>query len=337
MSRAAGVHLGSVLGAAVAAILVTAEGDRSAAAQTPPSQPPVQAPGPAATPQVAQPQPGTAPVPAAPPPPPPFAPAPPPGYPPPAVHGGAPPQAPPGGYPPAYPPPPPGANYPPPAPGYGYGYGYGAPGYGAYPPPRAPAPPPESMPGYHRHDGFFLRLALGLGVFVDHERPENYDVFPSTRLSNAAVPLEIALGGAVSNGLLLGGVLLFNGVGSPKFDNGGEGSPWQGSSGVTHSSLGVYVDDYPMAASGFHFGGLVALSGLGKSGDRVGGNDPATGGFSIAAHGGYEWWVGADWGMGVMGRILFSELTSDQHTTTLSYTDRHTVWIPSVMATVTYN
>ena len=181
-------------------------------------------------------------------------------------------------------------------------------------------------------------MALGIGVFVDHESADTQRLRLDAP-SNVVIPLGLSLGRRRQPTVCSSAApFMLQGAGSPKFDNGGAGSPFYGASGVNHTTLGIYLDDYPMAESGFHFGGLLGLSGMGKSGDRIGSNDPTPGGFSIAAHGGFEWWVGADWGMGVMARVLFSGLSADRKDVNNNqFTDHHAVWIPTILYTVTYN
>jgi hypothetical protein len=147
------------------------------------------------------------------------------------------PQAPPAGYPaqgygpaPGYPPqayaPPPGYTAAPlvgdpgaPAsyggnPGYGAGPGYGpAPGY----PPQGPALAATALPGDHKHDGFFLRAQLGFGFFSMTD--DKSDV----RLRGAAGSFALALGGAISERLVLYGEVGSGVTTDPEIKNGNLG------------------------------------------------------------------------------------------------------------------
>ena len=113
---------------------------------------------------------------------------------------GVPPYAPPPGYDtqPAYPP---AGYYPPPGymppPGY-----YPPPGYpspGAYYPPPPSGPPP----GHHEHDGFYMRLCMGLGYL---HTSDSYQGQTET-VSGPGVGMDMAFGAAVARNLLVFGDL----------------------------------------------------------------------------------------------------------------------------------
>jgi len=51
--------------------------------------------------------------------------------------------------------------------------------------------------------------------------------------------------------------------------------------------------------------------------------------------GGYEWWVGEQWGIGVLGRLTYASLTWTSDSNTIE--TRHGVVVPAVLFTATYH
>ena len=140
---------------------------------------------------------------------PPAAPAYPPGYAPP---GYAPPgYAPPGYAPPGYAPPP---GYPPP------GYGYAPPtAYGGYPP-----PPPQST-GFHTHDGAYVRLQFGGGF----TKMSTTEAGTSLEVSGGSTSFAVAVGGAVTENLVIYGTLTGTSISSPTVKVAGTSQTGSGS------------------------------------------------------------------------------------------------------------
>ncbi len=319
---------------AVAVFVVTLAFSAAAQQQPatpPPGQPPPPPPPTPDQPPAAAPAPGTpAPGPVAPgataPPPPGGQPAPAPA-PAPAQPGAQPAQ----GYPP------PGYGYPPP--GYGYpppGYGYPPPGYG-YPPPgggyeQPPAPPP---PGpdltIHRHDGFYLRLAIG-GTYVwDSVRIDDRSMKFSMR--GGGLSMEVAVGGTPAPGVVVGGGLYSSTVTKLNVTEVRQyGDRVENTSGdfdvSTFTLLGPMVDVFLDPNGGFH---LQAAFGLGVVGlgegdtsshttdqygypvdERREMTDTTYSGLGVMLGAGYEFWVGEQWGVGGLARLVYISASSDE-------------------------
>lgn len=213
--------------------------------------------------------------PPAPQPPPPAAPpgAPPPGYP--APQYPAPGYPPPGYPPPGYPPP----GYPPP--------GYPPPGYSAY---------AQTPPGYHTHDGFFLRLNLGFGgtAMKTEVGPDELTI------SGTGAHLSIALGGALAPNLILYGALLINTASDPTFEsNGVELQSRDVTAGVVGIGPGIA---YYFGQSNFFLSSTLALSQISiQEDDREVANSEL--GIGVELMMGKEWWVSANWGLGVSAQL----------------------------------
>jgi hypothetical protein len=92
--------------------------------------------------------------------------------------------------------------------------------------------------------------------------------------------------------------------------------------------IGPFVDFYPNPHDGLHFQGLLGFGALETSSKgNAGGSDPT--GFLVSLGGGYDWWVGNEWSIGVMGRLAYAPLSLNS----VSYS----TLAPAVLATFTYH
>ncbi|HQB46098.1 MAG TPA: hypothetical protein PLV85_20970, partial [Polyangiaceae bacterium] len=105
--------------------------------------------------------------------------------------------------PPAAQPSPPASPLYPPAPGSGYGtpaqYGYPS------PPPAPPVPPAQPPTGVYLHDGFYLRMALGLGLHNITVAPHPGDTIHA---STQNLLFDVGVGGTPMDGFAIGGRIL---------------------------------------------------------------------------------------------------------------------------------
>jgi hypothetical protein len=253
------------------------------------------------------------------------------------------------------PPPPPGAQpgYPPPQPGYGQpgygqpqpGYGQPQPGYGqpgyapgygqpqpGYGPTVTEPPPLEENATAYNHDGFFFRMGIGLAYGTVSLEADGADAGTARGFG---VNLEFLFGGTPAPGLVIGGGLLFNSFPNPTLeDEDGD----ENSSDVTINltTIDFFVNYYPDPKSGFQIQGLLGF-GVGTIIDDEGNNvfdeddasDPT--GPVLGAGIGYEGFVGEQWGLGVMGRVVYAPLT----TTINGFDIKMNVLAPSVSFIVT--
>jgi hypothetical protein len=251
---------------------------------------------------------------------------PPPGQPPPAGY----PQPPPGQPPPgAYGQPPPG--YAPPPPGY---YGY----------PAEPPPPVGPPPGAYTHDGFFLRFAIGYAYLSDTIKVKDTD--QEAKLKGSGINFDVLMiGGTPAPGLVIGGALIGNGFGSPKFEVAGTEGDYcesrttnSGDCSVTLSLIAPFVQWYFDPKQGFYIQGLI---GYGALDDGIDETDEATGAvFGIGA--GYDFWVGKEWSIGPAFRLLFASLkeTNDIGSSTIGTSEieyTHSIVVPTLSFAVTYH
>jgi hypothetical protein len=123
--------------------------------------------------------------------------------------------------------------------------------------------------------------------------------------------MDFSIGGTVGSGVIRAGTIL-------------EGLS-TGEAGAGDDALvvyGVLVDVYPKPDDGFHFGVAPGLA-------IVSSTNSGAAGWSMSPHVGYEWWVGPQWSLGVLGRVIYAEGTN-------AGTSQRAV-APSVLFSATYN
>ncbi len=225
------------------------------------------------------------------------------------------------GYPPnAYPPPPP-SGYPPPAgyappPGYPPAQGYPPPGYPPPPPGYPPPPPryyhgpysqaPATAPGWHLHDGTYVRLQLGFGYTSMSTTVSGGDF----KVSGGGAALGIAIGGAITNNLIIYGTLVDSIASDPTLEQNGVSMTAKGASaGVVGvgGGLAYYLDGNVYLAGSLLASQLVIDD---SDGHQVGKSDW---GFTFEGLLGKEWWVSDNWGLGVSLEAMLGRM-KDQDT-----------------------
>jgi hypothetical protein len=87
---------------------------------------------------------------------------------------------------------------------------------------------------------------------------------------------------------------------------------------------------YPDQKKGLHFFGEVGPGWL--TTNRTA-KDPS--GIAYGLGGGYDWFVGEEWSLGVLGRVIVGAYDVDE--TSLSSGTHVLVWFPSVLGTATFN
>ncbi len=139
-------------------------------------------------------------------------------------------------------------------------------------------------PSVHTHDGFYLRLGVGLGLLVESDA------------KGVGLPTELSFGGTVAPGLALG--VGNNGVVFPKPESDRDAGQ------LAFNAWGPFVDYYFDPHRGAHVeASVLFVYGLSsKKGDVESAYGP---GYGMTLGGGYEWWVGEQWSIGVIGRASY--------------------------------
>ncbi len=172
--------------------------------------------------------------------------------------------------------------------------------------------------GKRYHDGFYLRLGVGGGYLVSKwtlaEETES-----SAGAQGATVPVELAIGGTPSPGVVIGGGSWAVHVPSATYTAGrGDFTSEETADYGSISMLGPFVDVYPAPRFGAHlqFAPCLALVAPGTSSEIVTEELSGTG-FGAMVGVGYEGWVSDQWGMGLLVRnqFVYAQVTdSDDNT-----------------------
>ena len=196
-----------------------------------------------------------------------------------------------------------------------------------------------------------MRLGLGGGYVIDRlTQEEDYD--GGVTLKGAAVATEITFGGTIGSVALFGGI--FNHV-APRLEGtfdylGQTGEAKAGTSILTLYAVGV--DIYPDPKRGAHVeagvGALVLAMDQSHDSDSAAGFfDGSTSGAAVQAPavspnqyttgigavvgGGYEWWIGEQWSMGLIGRVTLGRVEAPDDSQV------QVIVIPALLGAVTYH
>lgn len=182
------------------------------------------------------------------------------------------------------------------------------------------------------HDGFYFQGQAGLGYLSASQEYAG----TTTTISGVTTPVSILLGGTVGP-VVIGGGFFADHAAAP-------GGSVEGS-GVSQSvdlpdvtmtlvGFGVFADIYPDPTTGLHFQPFLGYAALGRSyRGETSNNDPV--GPVLAIGAGYDWWVGDEWSIGVMGRFAYAPLKFEAP----AGVDSPTVSTiaPAILATFTYH
>lgn len=213
----------------------------------------------------------------------------------------------------AAPPPPPPTPEPAPAPRPAPGppVYVAPPGYYAPPPPPPLPPPGAGKRGVHEHDGFFLRMGLGLSGMVTKTDNTLGQAAPGGDLTGGGGAIELLMGGTPARGFVLGGGLVGHTWDKPKYDVGGTSTELRDSKlGLTF--LALFGQLYFDPEGGWYVQALIAAAEESYS-YQVAGETRETelGGVGVAVGGGVDFWVGEQWSLGPALRLSYASLEHD--------------------------
>jgi hypothetical protein len=177
----------------------------------------------------------------------------------------------------------------------------------------------------HAHEGFYLRLALGVGagglagdnhIRGRHDPREIHKI----DLSSGGFGTSIAIGGAIVENLILDADLFHATIFNPSVQVDGRGAgdanklnPDLGDIGVGEDfeliGLGGGVTYYFMPINLYLAGsvGLGQVAFVDSRGNRAGSDVGLGVNFMV----GKEWWVAMDWGIGVAGQLIVVRTSDD--------------------------
>ena len=154
-----------------------------------------------------------------------------------------------------------------------------------------------------QHDGFFLRLAGGLG----YATTDIDDGVDQIDLSGMTGDLEIAIGGMVARNLALHGTLLGWAIADPDVQFNSNSGEFPGDLSLSAAGIGV---TYFFMPTNLYLSGTVGFGQLTLDVDGVGNADTDTG-FVFEGTLGKEWWVSDNWGIGLSGAFGFHSIPDD--------------------------
>jgi len=146
----------------------------------------------------------------------------------------------------------------------------------------------QPAPGFHEHDGFFLSLSTGPAyASID-------DKFQSTTLkySGWGASFDVRIGGTVAQNLILTGDIMGWSLSNPEVTGYGSLS----NTNFVQSTIGAGLTYYFMPVNMF-ISGTVGIAGF--SLETKGTSATTHKGLGIYVKAGKDWWVGADWALGV--------------------------------------
>ena len=207
----------------------------------------------------------------------------------------------------------------------------------APPVPKPAAPDPAatsskaSSGGIHTHDGLYLRAALGASFTASGSATlpgSSQDI----SISGSGVGLELAVGETWQHGIVLGGGIYGQSVGSPSYSMSGVSTT---GGKLSATGIGPFVDWYPDPAGGLHAEAALGLAVISASkGDQFPVKDNNGNGFSLLAGVGYEWWFGEQVSLGVLARLQYAQADVKGDGDTQSVTVK--LVTPAVLASLTY-
>lgn len=152
----------------------------------------------------------------------------------------------------------------------------------------------SNPPGYHQHDGFYLRFTLGPSAFAASANDA-----AETSVSGTGGAFGLALGFAIAPNIILYGEVYDNIAIGPTIESGALEVETDEDTAFGVVGIGPGIAFY--LPSNFYLSGTLAFSRLVVDPDTEEDDDEATSdlGLGLAAAVGKEWWVSSNWGLGL--------------------------------------
>ena len=193
--------------------------------------------------------------------------------------------------------------------------------YSAPPPaPVAPTPPadasPPGEPGAHAHDGFYLRVSTGFSGYSEIIGHKGSD--ERLTITGVGTTGELAIGGTIGRNVFGGGVwgtsVLASTVTISNPQTAGTAATPAPADRPTVTLIGPFIDHYFEGNMGTHFQAAIGFAGV--RGPEFGGYSTDTKalapGAGLMLAFGKDWWVGDQWSVGVMGRLIAAAAVEKQ-------------------------
>ncbi len=178
------------------------------------------------------------------------------------------------------------------------------------------------------HDGFYFKGALGLGYLSSGIREEPHNTpFGGTTASGIGASGLLFFGGTPMEHLVLGGGTTGGHFATPKLKDGGYEADAEHDFLFTLTGPGAayYFDQH----GGVHVIGLWGFAML----DPGTGGDTYAKGSGAAVGAGYDWWVGDEWSLGILGRVVMMRTSTELD----GHDYSHSTLSPAVLFSATYH
>ena len=184
-------------------------------------------------------------------------------------------------------------------------------------------------PGYHQHDGFYVRLTAGIGGLRTNNSVGGVD----QTTSGGGPSMTFAFGGAMAPNVMLYGEMLITGATNPQVDYAGTSRAL--GYDLTLFGIGPGVAYYFMPSNVYLSGTLafsqVAESTTDNSSSSSDSVDVTKMGIGASFMVGKEWWVSSNWGLGVAGLLHVASMRM------MGDDSRMTATALSLLFSATYN
>lgn len=163
-------------------------------------------------------------------------------------------------------------------------------------PVNTPTADSAKEPGYHTHDGFYLRLLLGLGSLAFSESPIYSNGTGTLKATGPAGFFSLHLGGAPAENFIIYASMNGYAASDPQYEVNGATQTTTTGSTLGISSYGVGLTFYFDAINAY----LSADAGIAIARISTGSiTGTSESGFGLNLQIGKEWWASRDWGIGV--------------------------------------
>jgi len=195
------------------------------------------------------------------------------------------------------------------------------------------------------HDGFYLRLGVGGALLTGKVDGDDIPLVGDAegRLHGPGAAFELALGVAVSPGLILGVGAYGHAFDEPTAKDVQVGQvdfPDVEYDSMTLTILGLFLDYYVNEHQGFHLQGAIGFAFLAVGDAQTAdntiqlGSDHDAGGVGLMLGLGYEWWVSSAWGLGFLGRLSAAAVAGEGDN---NVDWRYQAVVPALLFTATFN
>jgi opacity protein-like surface antigen len=177
---------------------------------------------------------------------------------------------------------------------------------------QQPPPPPAAAPagGARTHDGFYFRIGPNFGPLIGTAKIEAAGLSGGeSDYSGFTYGGDLMFGGTPAPGLVIGGTILWASTKDPTVKAGGAEGTADGT--LIMAATALFANYYLDPTQGLFFQGLAgfAVVDFVTAGGQSSGDDPT--GFVFGAGAGYDFWIGDEWSVGPLARVVYAPTSSE--------------------------